>query len=107
MAHRGQRLGTLHPLELGEVHQLLPDGLFRVQPSLLGEVAQRHLAVVDGLPIQENFSAILREDVHENADGGGLTGAVSAQQAEGLASLSGEGDALEHLLGSKALFNVA
>ena len=106
-ANRHGGLPALHPFELRKVHQLLPDGLFGVQAPLFGQVAQGHLTVVDGCSVQKDLSTVGRKHIHENADGSGFARTVAAQKAEGLASLGCEGNALEHLLGSEAFFNVA
>jgi len=41
------------------------------------------------------------DETREHADGGGLACAVGAQEAEGLAGMDGEGDAVHDLVGGE------
>jgi len=87
-----------HTLQLGEVAQLVNDDLLGVEAPLLGQIADLDFLVVDGLSVDQHLTGVGLEDIHQNADGGGLARAVPAQQTEGLPALRGEGDPLEDLL---------
>ena len=104
--HAAGGILAAHAFQFGKVYQLFYDGLFGVKSPFLGEVTDAHLGVINGLSIQQYPAAVCRENVHQNADGGGFARAVSAQNAKGLSAFGGEGEIRQHLLFAKGLVNV-
>ena len=79
-------------LEAGEgLHDVLADGLVRVEMRLLRQVADARALRRPGLAAE--FLVLPRHDAHE----GGLAGAVRAEHADLGVGQEGEGDALEDL----------
>ena len=89
-------VGAGHALERGVVGEHAADGHLLVEAALLGEVAD---AVVRGAgaALAEHFhrAGVGVEDVENGADGGGLAGAVGADEAVGATGGDGEREAAD------------
>ncbi len=88
-------VGRARPVQAGEVGELVAHPHLRVQPALLGHVAEAraHLGV-HGPALPAHLAAIGGEDPEHDAHRGGLALAVRAHEAEELAGGDGEGQAV-------------
>ncbi len=98
------RLRARHPVEGGEVHQLVDDGHGQVEPALLRHVAPRAARPrACRLPVPGDAALVRLHEAQDDPHRGGLAGAVGAQEAEDLPRTDGKGDAVEGLHLAEAL----
>ena len=70
-------------VQLGEVDELVEDRQPRVEPALLGQVAPRAAGqLVAGRAVPAHLAGVGLEDAEADPHGGGLAGAVGAEEAE-------------------------
>ena len=95
-------------VQLGQKDQLLQDLLFAVQAALLGHVADAAAGVVvKRAAVQEHLAGVCGEHPERDAHGGGLAGAVGADEAVHFAVVDGETHAVEGVDVAEALVQVA
>ena len=81
LAARGG-VGLAEAVQPGQVDHLLEHLHLRVQPALLGHVAEvPAVRVGDGAAVQQHGAAVRGEHAEHDAHGGGLAGAVAADEA--------------------------
>ncbi len=85
-----------HPVEPGEVHELLAHPHPRVQPARLRHVAEPHAGLrIDRTAVPSRLAPVGLHHAHHDPHRGGLPGAVRSEEAEHLARAHVEGDAVE------------
>jgi hypothetical protein len=89
-------LAGRQPVQPGEVLELVPDPHLRVQPSLLRQVADAlaHL-VVHGSAAPADLAGVRFQHAEDDPHGGGLAGAVGADEPEHLPLAHGERQVVE------------
>ena len=82
-----------HAVQLGEVDQLVEHAHPRVEPALLGQVADPPAgAQRDRLAVHAYLAGVRGEHAEHDAHGGGLAGAVAPDEAEDLSGRDAEAD---------------
>ncbi len=85
-----RRLATEAVL-LGEVRELLGDAHPRIQPALLGHIAEaKTLDAIDGLSGPADLAAIRPGQAEDAAHRGGLAGAIRSEESDDPPGLGGE-----------------
>ncbi len=80
-------------MELAEEDELVDDLHLLVEAALFGQIADAvEVLAVEGLAEELHVAGVGHGDADHHADGGGLAGAVGAEEAEHAAGLDLEGE---------------
>jgi hypothetical protein len=86
LARRVLRGGLVAAVQLGEVAQVAIDAHLRIQPALLGHVAEQALLLAgDGCPVPQHLAGVGLEHAEGDAHRRGLARAVGTDEADDVA----------------------
>ena len=78
-----------------------------VEAAFLWEVAYVAQVVLhEGVAVEEHAAAVGGKETRDDAQQGGLAGAVAAEEGHGLAAVDGEADVGEHLVFAEGFADV-